>query len=188
MKKIRVLFRSIQPSVISALLSFFANDPMVSADADGYENYSKLKKKYDIVVFDDGSLNKMSIEKIIKSLNSAERKKAILYSTHAEKEYFYPFLFHSIDGIVSYKSELSILKDAIFKVARSENYYCNYFKEIVNAADNDVAEDIVYLTRSEKRILELIATGLSNRQISESLYISIKTVESHKQNIRKKFD
>ena len=42
------------------------------------------------------------------------------------------------------------------------------------------------LTKQEKNILKLLATGYNNPQISEKLYISRRTVENHRKHINKK--
>jgi DNA-binding NarL/FixJ family response regulator len=44
------------------------------------------------------------------------------------------------------------------------------------------------LTVREREILKLIALGLSNKQIAHQLFISVKTVETHRTNIMKKLD
>lgn len=44
----------------------------------------------------------------------------------------------------------------------------------------------VNLTRREREVLQLVAAGRSTRQIAECLGVSIKTVESHRQNIMDK--
>jgi DNA-binding NarL/FixJ family response regulator len=44
------------------------------------------------------------------------------------------------------------------------------------------------LTSREREIVQLIAEGYTNREISELLFISSKTVEVHKQNIQKKLN
>jgi DNA-binding NarL/FixJ family response regulator len=51
-------------------------------------------------------------------------------------------------------------------------------------------QDIGYekLTTREQEILALLAEGLSNRQISERLFISTKTVENHRSNIMNKIN
>ncbi|HEU4599238.1 MAG TPA: helix-turn-helix transcriptional regulator, partial [Solirubrobacterales bacterium] len=35
------------------------------------------------------------------------------------------------------------------------------------------------LTPSERRVAELAASGLTNRQIAQSLFVTVKTVEAH---------
>ncbi len=44
------------------------------------------------------------------------------------------------------------------------------------------------LTEREKEVLTLIARGLTNQQIGEKLFISIKTVQAHRANLMEKLD
>lgn len=46
----------------------------------------------------------------------------------------------------------------------------------------------VPITKREKEILKLIADGLSSQQIADKLFISIRTVETHRQNLNQKLD
>ena len=49
-------------------------------------------------------------------------------------------------------------------------------------------DKLVKLTKREKEILQLIAIGLDNRQMAERLFISRRTVEQHRKNIRRKLE
>lgn len=42
------------------------------------------------------------------------------------------------------------------------------------------------LSKREKEVLKLISDGFENKSISKKLFISIKTVEFHKENIKQK--
>jgi ATP/maltotriose-dependent transcriptional regulator MalT len=44
------------------------------------------------------------------------------------------------------------------------------------------------LTGREKQILQLIASGLSNKEIEETLFISINTVRTHIKNLYSKLE
>ena len=44
------------------------------------------------------------------------------------------------------------------------------------------------LTIREREILRLIASGLTNKQVAQQLFISVKTVETHRTNIMQKLD
>jgi DNA-binding NarL/FixJ family response regulator len=46
---------------------------------------------------------------------------------------------------------------------------------------------IPILTRREKEVLSLIATGLTNNEIGEKLFISTTTVDTHRKNLLTKF-
>ncbi len=49
------------------------------------------------------------------------------------------------------------------------------------------SDSVMMMTRQEKVVLDLLATGLSSRQIAEKLLISFHTVETHRKNLRVKF-
>ncbi len=44
------------------------------------------------------------------------------------------------------------------------------------------------ITTKEKEVLGLLALGLSSKEIAERLFISFHTVESHRKNLRFKFE
>jgi DNA-binding NarL/FixJ family response regulator len=43
--------------------------------------------------------------------------------------------------------------------------------------------DLAELSEREREVLELVATGMSNEQIAERLYLSTRTVERHLSNV-----
>lgn len=47
-------------------------------------------------------------------------------------------------------------------------------------------KNISMLSERENEVLSLIAEGLENKAISKRLFISVKTVEFHKENIKQK--
>ena len=60
-------------------------------------------------------------------------------------------------------------------------------RSFVNASDTEDKEPQI-LTLRESEVLKLIASGLTNKQIADKLFISIKTVETHRKNIMQKLD
>ena len=56
------------------------------------------------------------------------------------------------------------------------------------AAAGDLGHPISRLSNRELQVLQMIGRGLSSRQIAETLHLSIKTVEAHRQRIKGKLE
>ncbi len=55
-------------------------------------------------------------------------------------------------------------------------------------ANNELPEEVKDLTEREVEILKLVAEGYSNKEIGERLFISHRTVDTHRTNLMKKMD
>jgi DNA-binding NarL/FixJ family response regulator len=49
-------------------------------------------------------------------------------------------------------------------------------------------DNLANLTQREKQVLRMVAQGYRNREIAESLHISLKTVDTHRTNLMRKLD
>ena len=50
------------------------------------------------------------------------------------------------------------------------------------------AEEKLELTKREKEILQLISDGLSNKEIGTKLFVSTRTVDTHRYNVMQKLN
>jgi DNA-binding NarL/FixJ family response regulator len=89
-----------------------------------------------------------------------------------------------IAGYVTKNSSNEELIQAIQIVEGGGKYLCSEVQNILldKVSDHEVEK----LTNREKEIIKHISDGLSSREISEKLFLSIKTIESHRGNIYKK--
>lgn len=92
-------------------------------------------------------------------------------------------------GMIGYllkNSSVDELVDAIRKAYQSKPTLAwEATQALVETATNESSETIV-LTEREKEVLALMADGLTNRQISQAMSISINTVNAHVRNILSK--
>lgn len=89
-----------------------------------------------------------------------------------------------IAGFVTKNSSSDELIQAIQIVESGGKYLCSEVQNILlEKVEGDGMEK---LTNREKEIVKLIAEGASSKEISEKLFLSIKTIESHRGNIYKK--
>ncbi len=61
-------------------------------------------------------------------------------------------------------------------------------KEITSSFGNDISSRMLSLTQKEIDICNMIKNGFSSKQISEAMHISTRTIETHRNSIRKKLD
>ncbi len=187
MDRIKVLFLSTQPCVLAAFISFFSNDPFISLSATDYENFNDFKEikiRFSILIFDDASFNRQEIEKITDTLFNLCMGKKILYTGNSEKSYLLYFKSQGIDGIVSKRSSLEGIKQAIIKINDENVQYldCNSRKILFEKDSYDGK----ILSPREKEVLKMVKKGFKNKEIAEKLFLSVKTVEVHKENIKEK--
>ena len=61
-----------------------------------------------------------------------------------------------------------------------------YFSSALTAALSTQADDVTALTEREREVLILVAQGDSNKRIAQKLDVSVRTVETHRLNLRRK--
>lgn len=187
MKKIRAIFFSIQPLVLSSILSFFIEDPLIKINLKDYNNgnFKKELLDCDVIVLDDGSLN-YGENNLLKAFVKKNKNKKILYTSSFNRNYIKDFINAEIESIVSERAEPEILKKAIIKTANGEKYIGEFIKRHSLSYIED--QKFTFLSFREKEIIILIQDRFTNKEIAEKLFVSVKTIEAHKENIKKKLN
>ncbi|MBC1482144.1 response regulator transcription factor [Listeria sp. FSL L7-1485] len=182
-------------AMVRNALAFFINaqsDMQVIGDAaDGNEVFMKLERlSVDIILMDismpPGENGLLTTQRIKESYPEI---KVIILTMHDEESYVRKSLSANSDGFILKNASDEILIEGIRTVHKGKRYYHGYTeKELSEIVISK--EDSLYasLSKREKEILPLIALGYNNKSISERLFISVKTVEVHKANIRKKLN
>ncbi len=112
---------------------------------------------------------------------------------HEDEQYFFKMLQAGATGYVPKRAAPDDLLSAIRTVSQGHVFlYPTLAKMLVSdylhRGTSDSPKTGGTLTPRERQVLTLIAEGLTNREIAESLVISIKTVDRHRENIMRKLD
>jgi DNA-binding NarL/FixJ family response regulator len=183
------LFREGLVNLISS-----APDVEVIAEAkDGKEATERAKKiKPDVVLIDIGMpvMNGIEATRILKKENP--QVKVIAVSMHSDRQFVKGALEAGADGYLLKNCTYRQLIDAIQSVISGKKYLSDEITEMVIQGyldpDDNTPEGQVDLSERELEVLKLYAEGKSTREISEKLFISVKTVGTHKQHIFEKLD
>ena len=201
MNKIRILLADDHPMVRSGLIKLlepFKEFIIIGEASDGEEAVAMTKKLEPDVVIIDLSMPKLSgveATKIIrKDFPSA---KVLVLTMYDNEEYVYQILKSGAGGYMLKNSGRDELAAAIRAVARGDRFFSPRVSEIVMESylrksegrnNLPMTDDDLPLTKREREILDYIADGFNNSQIAEKLFISARTVETHRTNIMQKLD
>lgn len=171
------------------------SDIEVIGEADNGRQAVKiaLEKKPDIVIMDIAmqEMNGIEATRQIKKENSDI--KVLTLSMHSERQIVIGSFRAGASGYLLKDSTSTELVEAIRTVHRGRKYLNQEISDIVLQEISDVKKDseeigVDILTNRESEILQLIAEGNSTKRIAEVLFISPKTVESHRANIMEKLN
>lgn len=115
----------------------------------------------------------------------------LMLSMHDESIYAEPALKAGARGYLMKQAATSVLLHAMRQILSGDLYVSDQMrtrmlKKMRGGGGNDAS--INSLSPSELEVLHLIGMGMGTSEISEKLARSVKTIESHKANIKKKLD
>ncbi|WP_299946632.1 response regulator transcription factor [uncultured Ruegeria sp.] len=184
---IRVLIVDDHPMVaegIRSLLESFDEIDVVGTLSNGQEAVDQASHlQPDVILMDLNmpGLSGMSATEII--LERLPQTRILILSMHDSPEYISTALNHGAKGYILKDVPTEEIKQAIDAVMRGERYLCTGASGSLEPKDGDAREA---LTGREQTILLELAQGKSNKEVALALDISVRTVETHRKNIKRK--
>jgi DNA-binding NarL/FixJ family response regulator len=171
------------------------NQIEVVAEAENGRRAVQLAVEHepDVVVMDVSMPDLNGIEATSQVLENLPEAKVIALSMHTDKRFVMGMLRAGASGYLLKDCASQELANAIVSVASNKKYLSPDIAGVV-------IEDSLYgiqqegetvsslLSAREREVLQLIAEGWSTKQIAAHLYVSVKTVETHRRQIMKKLD
>lgn len=195
MKKIRVFLaddHKILRESLVILLSQHEDIEVVGEAADGQEAYEKIMKlRPDIAVLDISIPHLNGIDLSVRLQQEAPEIRVVILTMHKSEEFVTKALQAGVKGYVLKDNALEELIKCIKTVYDDNVFLSNSVtKLVVQGFVSGLREkyDVQTepLSSREREVLQLLAEGQSNKDISAALNLSIKTVETHRANIMHK--
>ena len=180
---------------IRTLLNTVTDFEVVGHSLNGSTIFQEVtENKSDILILDINMPEKDGIEVIKEFSAKGFPCKVLILSSYDDLRIIKEVMKLGCSGYLTKKCAGENIVEAIHAVSRGEEYFCNAVREkIFNIVTKDNSKLIknnrvvhTILTDRELEIITLIALEYSGKEISDQLFISMNTVETHRKNIMKK--
>ena len=172
---------------IAKLLDFYEELEVIGEANDGLETVNMVRNSFPDLVLLDLNMPRMNgIDTIKKIKEISPEIKVLILTIHDEEEYIYEVTQAGAEGYIQKDIEPEELRKAISKVIKGERVFPSGVEKRVEAEIGNSKIELDELSNREQEVLELLAQGMSNRDIAEELYISEKTVKNHVSSILRK--
>jgi two-component system response regulator NreC len=151
-------------------------------DADGAIRYLRGHKP-DVLILDLNMPGRPSLEAIADMQKASPETKIVVLTMQQEPAFARQALQQGVLGYVLKEAADDELVQAVRSAAAGETYLQPALGAKLAAEPESAASD---LSERETDVLRLIALGHTNAEIAEKLYISVRTVETHRAHIQQK--
>lgn len=180
--------------VTDGLSAMIAENPQFAIKGIAHDGATALEMvkvlSVDIVMLDIDMpvLNGIETAKILKK--EYPDIKVIILTMHDERAMIRLFSELGANGYLLKNASKEELVTALEKVKDGELFYSEEVSSILLRPDEEAKKSPVLnsLTDREIEIIQLIASGLSNKEIGDKLFISHRTVDTHRTNLMQKLD
>jgi len=194
--RIRVLIADDHALVRSGLRGLLEREgefQVVAEAGDGYVAIDlALEHKPDIVLLDVGMPRLTGTDAAQRISEKLPATRIVMLSMHSDEAYVLKALKAGARGYLLKASPEADVLTAVRAVAAGHAYFSPAITKLLvddyvgELRRRGVEDSYDLLSLREKEILQLLASGKTNREIADMLHISVTTAESHRSNILQK--
>lgn len=181
----------VREGLVSIVNEYKEQFKLVGTAGNGVEALNVIRdmtSKPDVVLMDINMphMNGMECTKKLKAI--FPNIKVIALTMYNQSLHIKQMLKEGVHGYVLKDCDKNELKEAIIEVAGGETYFSRGVTNEVMMQFSQLKKemkkgDFSALSPREKQVLGLILKDQSNKEIASELHISVRTVETHKQNL-----
>jgi len=183
---------------------------VIGIASDGMVALETLKIKKPEVVLLDIDMPVMDGMRVLEEIRKIDQKvKVVMISNHSEGWLIKKAVSKGANGYLTKFADSTELVESIYTVMDNKKYFCKTSMQFINSIreklegddpderinstgsdydNNSISARYQRLTNREKEVFNLLIKDHSSKDISEILYLSVRTVETHRKNILKKME
>lgn len=167
----------------------------VVGEAENGRQAAKFAKELhpDLVIMDVAMPDSNGVESTNYIKNDYPNIKVLALSMHSDKMFVIRMLKAGASGYLLKECAFEELANAIHTVMEDNIYLSPQIAHIIvdDWIHNPIKtepDELTSLSSREKEVLQLLAEGKSTQEIASLLYLSVKTIDSHRRNVMIKLD
>ena len=180
---------------IITMLSVYDDFDIIGDAESGEEALVKIESLLpDVVLLDINMPGMNGIETAKQIIQDFTSVKIIILSMEVTQDHISEAIKAGVSGYLAKDTKKEILAEAIRKVMTGEQFFGEKVSQVIfkgfykQSKGERVASENKVLSKREVEVLQQIASGLSNREIADKLFISIRTVDAHRNHIMQKLN
>jgi len=195
-EKIKLLIADDHPIFRQGIIKIVEQDPsyeIVDQCGNGEEILDKIKTvKPSIVIMDISMPGKNGLEVLRESQKERLSTDFIILTMYNDEEYFNEAMNLGAKGYLLKDNASKDLLNCLRNVSKGNHFICPELSHLLLERRTRVQSlqhstpGLADLTPTEKKILKLIAQNKTSKEISEELFVSIRTIQNHRNNIAQK--
>jgi DNA-binding NarL/FixJ family response regulator len=195
MHKINISIADDHPLIRKGLHNMFQyldNINLMSGYQDGTSLLEGLKKQQPDILLLDIHLPDHSGETLARIITKSYPSIGIIALTNLDNVYYIRSMFKAgVLGYVLKTAPEEVILEAIEKVYSGEQFLEARLRDLIlqsSLTDNNQRNPHLLLTKREQEVLQMIASNLTSKEIAETLFLSKRTIDHHRNNLLLKMD
>lgn len=159
---------------------------------EGLEVFNEYKPDIIVLDIDMPIMNGIELASTISKIE--DPPKIVFLTSHADMNTFSQATKIDYAGFVFKENALEEIGKCLEEIINDNKYVSPSFKRYIEENESEIAKlseikkNLTALTKSEVKVLKLIAEGKTTPEIAETLFNSFKTIENHRYNICQKLN
>lgn len=177
--------------MLKGLAHFLASKKynVIGSAEDGNAAYKLIvKHKPEIAIVDVNIPQKNGLEIADACLKNKIATKVILTTFDKDESLFYKAKEYNIHGYLLKEFADEEIEICIEHALENKPYFSKQITSYLNSNHSEKPKSIESLTKTEYKIVKIIAENKTSKEIAQELSISIKTVHKHRSNIINKLN
>ncbi len=193
-KQTTILIADDHPVIREGLIKIIEQDntfKIIARAKEGIEAARLItEERPDLAILDISMPGKNGLDIIREIKDKNQTTQFIILTMYRDEEYFNAAMDLGVKGYLLKDNAVDELISCLKTVADGRHYICPTISEYLLKQNTTLKKTSVFdnLTSTEIQVLKLISHNKTSKQIAEELFISVRTVQNHRNNICHKLD